>query len=155
MLYEQIVKEAYLWSRKNRMEDRGRKAQNLSLSHSVSLKYLLHSRAENLSISEEKKKSKPEYKLTATSGFRKLLWYFYMPVEIGHCPSNIEVYIMAITFFHHWYQKKQRNLLSGFRLDQRKRFCRFMSFELSKVVLVISYFKLCSLEQIRTFHDYN
>lgn len=83
MLYEQIVKEAYLWSRKNRMEDRGRKAQNLSLSHSVSLKYLLHSRAENLSISEEKKKSKPEYKLTATSGFRKLLWYFYMPVEMS------------------------------------------------------------------------
>lgn len=42
------------------MEDRGRKAQNLSLSslnslNSLSLKYLLHSRAENLSISEEKK----------------------------------------------------------------------------------------------------
>lgn len=40
------------------MEDRDRKAQNLSLSHSLSLKYLLHSRAENLSISEEKKKIK-------------------------------------------------------------------------------------------------
>lgn len=44
------------------MEDRGRKAQNLSLSslnslNSLSLKYLLHSRAENLSISEEKNQS--------------------------------------------------------------------------------------------------
>lgn len=31
-----------------------------------------------------------------------------MPVEIGHCPSNIEVYIMAITFFSSLVSKEAK-----------------------------------------------